>query len=53
MVEKIKARLNELDRRESQILFSASFLSREDREQLNEIHAEQRRLNEKLKELSE
>lgn len=49
----IKLRLDELDRMESQILFSASFLSEEDHNRLDEIHKEQRELKERLKAITE
>ncbi len=53
MIEEIMARLEELDRMESQILFSASFLSKDDYEQLDKIKAEKRTLEEKLNDIKE
>lgn len=47
----IELRLNELDRMESQIIFSADFLSSEDRRRLGEINTEKAKLKLKLDKL--
>lgn len=50
-IKDIKSRLEELDRMETQIQFSADFLTPDDRVRLSRIHDEQRELKEQLKEL--
>ena len=47
----IELRLDEIDRMESQIQFSADFLSSEDKRMLKELDSEKRRLRMKLEEL--
>lgn len=47
----IELRLNELDKMESQIVFSADFLTNEDKKTLGEIRAEKIQLIERLRNL--
>lgn len=49
----IEIRLNELDRMESQIVFSADFLTNEDKKTLDEIRAEKIQLSERLRNFEE
>lgn len=52
-IKDIEFKLEELEERESQILFSASKLNKEDYEMLRKIKEERKILNEKLAELKE
>lgn len=49
----IELRLNELDKMESQIVFSADFLTNEDKKTLGEIRAEKIQLSERLRNFEE
>lgn len=49
----IELRLNELDKMESQIVFSADFLTNEDKKTLGEIRAEKIQLSERLRNMKE
>lgn len=49
----IELRLNELDKMESQIVFSADFLTSEDKKTLGEIRAEKIQLSERLRNFEE
>lgn len=49
----IELRLNELDKMESQIVFSADFLTNEDKKTLDEIRAEKIQLSERLRNFEE